>query len=208
MRHPACNGEPKASAWWCRHMDALRRSPSRSTPCSEWTIRTSDFEVIVVDDGSDVATERVVRARQTGSIAMEYRAQPNSGAATARNHGARVAAGQHLFFCDDDIVVQRNHLRSVSGILGKFPNALVNGDLHFAPRVEEELRRDPVRALSAGTRPEVSVRSQWPATGEWLLRGRPPDCLQPRALPVICSGSLGASTRRFPMRERRIKPSH
>ena len=80
----------------------------------------SDFEVIVVDDGPDVATERVVRARQKGPIAMEYRSQSNSGAATARNHGAQVAAGRHVLFCDDDIVVQRNHLRYVSGTLGRF----------------------------------------------------------------------------------------
>ena len=127
----------------------------------------SDFEVIVVDDGSDVATERVVRARQKGPIAMEYRAQPNSGAATARNHGARVAAGRHVFFCDDDIVVQRNHLRSVSGTLGRFSNALVNGDLHFAPRVEEELRRTPFGRY----RLELDRRYQAEANGRPLGSG-------------------------------------
>jgi GT2 family glycosyltransferase len=127
----------------------------------------SDFEVIVVDDGSDVATERVVRARQKGPIAMEYRAQPNSGAATARNHGARVAAGRHVFFCDDDIVVQRNHLRSVGGTLGKFSNALVNGDLHFAPRVEEELRRTPFGRY----RLELDRRYQAEANGRPLGSG-------------------------------------
>jgi glycosyltransferase involved in cell wall biosynthesis len=101
----------------------------------------SDFEVIVVDDGSDIATERVVRARQKGAIAVEYRTQPNSGAATARNHGARMATGEHLFFCDDDILVQRNHLRSVSETLRRFSNPLVNGDLHFSPGVEAQLRQ-------------------------------------------------------------------
>ena len=98
---------------------------------------------------------------------MEYRAQPNSGAATARNHGARVAAGKHVFFCDDDIVVQRNHLRSISGTLAKFSNALVNGDLRFSPRVEEALRRTPFGRY----RLELDRRYQAEANGRPLGSG-------------------------------------
>ena len=104
---------------------------------------------------------------RTGPIAIEYRAQPNSGAATARNHGARVAAGRHVFFCDDDIVVRGDHLRSVSGTLGKFSNALVNGDLHFAPGVEEELRRTPFGRY----RLELDRRYQAEANGRPLGSG-------------------------------------
>ena len=153
---------------WCRHHTARPDAPAVTLDALlEMDYPASDFEVIVVDDGSDAATERVVRARQKGPIAMEYRAQPNSGAATARNHGARVAAGRHVFFCDDDIVVQRDHLRSVSGTLGKFSNALVNGDLHFSPRVEEELRRTPFGRY----RLELDRRYQAEANGRPLGSG-------------------------------------
>ena len=74
---------------------------------------------------------------------VTYRAQPNSGAATARNHGARVAEGELLLFCDDDILLARNHLGLLRETRVTFSDALVNGALRFSGRVEAELRETP-----------------------------------------------------------------
>ena len=68
----------------------------------------SDFEIIVVDDGSyDDTRERVLSL--TPSIpSIRYVYQDNAGPASARNHGATLAAGDVLLFTDDDCVPQEN----------------------------------------------------------------------------------------------------
>ena len=59
----------------------------------------TDYEIIVVDDGSTADVARVVFA-----IAPQSRVilQPNSGVATARNVGIAAARGQYIAFLDDD----------------------------------------------------------------------------------------------------------
>jgi GT2 family glycosyltransferase len=100
-------------------------------------------EIVVVDDASDAAAETVVRDLADADMRVTYRAQANSGAATARNHGARVAEGDLLLFCDDDILLARNHLRLLGETRQMFSDALVNGALRFSRQVEAELRQSP-----------------------------------------------------------------
>jgi len=58
------------------------------------------FEVIVVDDGSDDDTAKIV-----GSFAsVKYVHQDNAGPACARNHGAKLAQGEYLAFTDSDCI--------------------------------------------------------------------------------------------------------
>jgi GT2 family glycosyltransferase len=61
----------------------------------------ADFEVIVVDDGSDPALDLVPKL---GDRALDLRLlrQPNAGPAKARNAGAALARGDLLVFTDDD----------------------------------------------------------------------------------------------------------
>jgi GT2 family glycosyltransferase len=62
----------------------------------------SDFEVLVISDGSTDGTAAAVRA-----LAVPYRLrmveQKNSGPSVARNHGARLAEAPLLVYMDDDI---------------------------------------------------------------------------------------------------------
>jgi glycosyltransferase involved in cell wall biosynthesis len=61
---------------------------------------SSNFEVIVVDDGSSDDTFSVV----SSFPAVRYVRQDNAGPASARNHGARLAQGDLLAFTDSDCV--------------------------------------------------------------------------------------------------------
>lgn len=65
---------------------------------------TSDFEVIVVDDGSKDNTADLVRTFSN----IRYVYQENAGPAAARNHGARLASGEFLCFTDSDCIAHPN----------------------------------------------------------------------------------------------------
>jgi GT2 family glycosyltransferase len=66
--------------------------------------------------------------------------QPNAGVATARNHGARLASGDLLVFCDDDVLVEPDHLTRHLETQRRFSRSLVNGVSQFAPVVLANLR--------------------------------------------------------------------
>jgi glycosyltransferase involved in cell wall biosynthesis len=59
----------------------------------------SDFEVIVVDDGSTDETERVMRSF---GARVSYVKQENRGVSAARNHGIKLARARYVAFLDSD----------------------------------------------------------------------------------------------------------
>jgi len=59
----------------------------------------SDFELIVIDDGSSDDSAAVVAGF---AQRLRYQYQPNSGVSRARNHGAELARGEWLAFLDCD----------------------------------------------------------------------------------------------------------
>jgi glycosyltransferase involved in cell wall biosynthesis len=67
------------------------------TALSEQTMPRTEYETIVVDDGSTDATAEI--AAQHGAIVIQ---QPNSGPAVARNKGIAAARGAIVLFTDAD----------------------------------------------------------------------------------------------------------
>jgi glycosyltransferase involved in cell wall biosynthesis len=72
---------------------------------------STDFEVIVVDDGSTDNTKEIVSVyvQQKG---LNYFYQPNSGVSAARNCGAMHAAGEYLLFLDSDDTVTSTWIKN------------------------------------------------------------------------------------------------
>jgi glycosyltransferase involved in cell wall biosynthesis len=69
------------------------------------TVPATDFEVIVVNDGSSDATA-VMLDQLTTPYALKVLHQSNQGQQIARNHGAAHAEGAVLLFIDDDIIAE------------------------------------------------------------------------------------------------------
>ena len=61
-----------------------------------------DVEVVVVDDGSTDATDRIVRARALADPRIRHLRQDNQGVCAARNAGMAAARGRRLMFVDAD----------------------------------------------------------------------------------------------------------
>jgi glycosyltransferase involved in cell wall biosynthesis len=62
----------------------------------------SDWECIVIDDGSKDETPVVARTYADRDARIQFLQQANSGPAAARNHGMRYARGTYLQFLDAD----------------------------------------------------------------------------------------------------------
>lgn len=70
-----------------------------------------DFELIVVDDGSDDGTWSFLEGRRSHVPTTKLR-QENAGPARARNWGVERASGDRVAFLGDDTVPQRGWLRA------------------------------------------------------------------------------------------------
>ena len=81
--------------------------------------RYSNYEVIVIDDGSIDNTAKVVE--QYDSNVVKFLKQNNSGVSGARNKGISFAKGDFICFLDADDVYYDNHLSTLNDMISEFP---------------------------------------------------------------------------------------
>jgi glycosyltransferase involved in cell wall biosynthesis len=70
----------------------------------------SDWELIIVDDGSADHTQEVVHSYAKEDERIKYFRQKNQGASAARNLGLQNAGGKFICFVDSDDEFEPNHL--------------------------------------------------------------------------------------------------
>jgi glycosyltransferase involved in cell wall biosynthesis len=105
-----------------------RNRPERLAAClaalAAQTFPHSDFEVIVVDDGSDTPLDAVV-APYRDKLTVRLIEQANAGPAHARNTRARHALGAVLAFTDDDCTPRPDWLSALHARVRQNPERLV-----------------------------------------------------------------------------------
>jgi GT2 family glycosyltransferase len=112
-------------------LETLRRLLVQDFPTEGW-------EALVIDDGSTDGTEAAVRELASGTP-IQYLRQANAGPAAARNRGAQDASGRYLIFIDNDILVERDFIRSHVAALESNPGCWVLGRVTHP----EQLRKTP-----------------------------------------------------------------
>jgi glycosyltransferase involved in cell wall biosynthesis len=86
-----------------------RGRPERLNDCLSSLARArppaAGWEVVVIDDGSEVAVETLARPLASPQLNLRFVRQSGAGLNAARNRGAREARGELLAFLDDDTLV-------------------------------------------------------------------------------------------------------
>ena len=80
----------------------------------------SDFEVIVVEDGSTTPCKKVCDGYM-GALDLHYYAKPNSGPGQSRNYGVERARGEFVIVLDSDVVLPEGYLKAVDDELNCEP---------------------------------------------------------------------------------------
>lgn len=87
----------------------------------------SDYELIVVDDGSsDDSAEKAQKATE-GHQHCRLMRQENAGVSVARNNGVAASLGDYLCFLDADDWWDPRFLEEMSQLIGEFPDAGIYG---------------------------------------------------------------------------------
>lgn len=90
----------------------------------------NDWELIVIDDGSDDQGAELVMAYNDCRIQVVK--QANSGVAVARNNGVMLAKNEIVAFLDADDFWEPYHLANLSKLVCEFPRVSLYGTAYFA----------------------------------------------------------------------------
>lgn len=86
----------------------------------------TDFEVIVVEDGSDETSEAICE-KYKDRLDLKYCFKPNTGPGPSRNYGAEQSSGEYLIILDSDVIVPEDYLRTIDETLKAQPTDAFGG---------------------------------------------------------------------------------
>lgn len=80
----------------------------------------TDFEVIVVEDGSQIPCKDVCE-KFASILDLHYYNKENSGPGMSRNYGAERSAGDYIIVLDSDVVLPDGYLAAINRELNQHP---------------------------------------------------------------------------------------
>jgi len=98
------------------------RAAIESIICSD-----SDFEVIVVDDGSKDDTYKICKGIQSEDVRIKVYTQNNTGVSSARNYGLSLAGGEYIGFIDSDDKLSSKYMEKLFAHMETSPDIIVFG---------------------------------------------------------------------------------
>src|SRR5699024_5057039 len=72
-----------------------------------------ELEFIIVNDGSNDESERIIKEIQESNKCIRYFYKENGGQGSARNLGMSYSKGKYIYFMDSDDILQRNSLKKI-----------------------------------------------------------------------------------------------
>jgi len=108
----------------------------------------TDWECIVVDDGSKDNTREVVQKVIEGDNRIKYVYQENSERSAARNNGVKHAVGKYICFLDSDDQFTEHHLQGLFDVISKrnFKDEIYYTDCTIVKPSERIEITDPLEA--------------------------------------------------------------
>jgi glycosyltransferase involved in cell wall biosynthesis len=126
----------------------------------------TDFEVVVVDDGSTDNTKVVVDSFKDPRIKYVY--QQNQGPPGARNKGVELSMGEYIFFLDsDDSLLEHALVKSVEVLDSHLEAGISYGQAY----ITDDIGR--VVAMTKARLNHSCVRQGWEELRDYLLCGCP-----------------------------------
>ncbi len=79
-----------------------------------------NFEVIIVEDGSSITCEDIVK-KYASKLDIHYYNKPNSGPGQTRNYGVARANGEWVLILDSDVVLPPGYVEAVEKSIANYP---------------------------------------------------------------------------------------
>lgn len=93
--------------------------------------RYDDFEVILIDDGSQDNTYKIAAEEISGCKNFKIIRQENKGLSSARNKGLQVAAGKYVWFVDSDDWVSKDAMQTLADNLTEDVDFIGFSNYHY-----------------------------------------------------------------------------
>ena len=104
----------------------------------------TDFEVVVVEDGSAVPCKDVCE-KYAQKLRIQYFTKPNLRTGQTRNYGVERGAGDYVLILDSDVVLPEGYLAAVSAELQRELPTLSADPTARIPRSPTRRRLSPTR---------------------------------------------------------------
>ncbi len=114
----------------------------------------SEWELIIIDDGSTDNTKEVVAAITEKDARVKYFYQENAERSAARNNGISKAKGSYICFLDSDDSYTENHLQGLYDFILKTP---IRKGLFFTNRIKNDLTKNEIIYSEVSFNPEKAM---------------------------------------------------